>query len=143
MLKLWGKKYEVIENDDNVVIKAFGSSPKELFSNIVSALASFQKPAPRLAVIKTKTKVPLFIESMDLNTMLVDFLEEILYLNESEQHVFHDVKFSKFDENKIEGRLLGLKVENFDNYVKGVNFEKSNIKQVSSKKWEAEVVLDL
>ena len=143
MLKLWGKKYEVEQNDDNVVIKAFGSSPKELFSNVVSALASFQKPAPRLAVIKTKSKIPLFIESMDLNTMLVDFLEEIIYMNETEQEVYHDIKFTTFDDNKIEARLMGLKVDQFDNHIKGVNFEKCNVKQVSPKKWEAEVVLDL
>ena len=143
MLKLWGKKYEVQENNDHVIIKAYGSSPKELFSNVVTALGSFQKPAPRLAVIKAKSKVPLFIESMDLNTMLVDFLEEIIYLNETEQEVYHDIKFSRFDDNKIEGRLMGLKVDNFDNHVKGVNFEKCNVKKVNSKKWEAEIVLDL
>lgn len=84
MVKEISKKFELLDHATGVRVKVFGSSPKELFMNALYAMASLQKQeaADTGTVGKLIGKIrgrkigtEVFIESMDYDTLLVDFFK--------------------------------------------------------------------
>lgn len=154
-LKITGdktKKFEVLERGPDLRFKVFGSSPKELFKNALYVLGYTQKPemVEQSAVGALigrlrgrRISEDFLIESMDYNTLLVDFLSDVLSRSDSQNAVFSDVKFTAFSENKIEGRIYGVKVSDFSKNVKAVAYHEVDIKEVGPGEWESLVVLDI
>lgn len=146
------KKFEVLEQGADLRFKVFGSSPKELFKNALYVLGYTQKPemVEQSAVgafigrLRGKRVYEDFlIESMDYNTLLVDFLSDVLSRSDSQNTVFFDVKFKAFSEDKIEGRIYGVKVDDFSKNVKAVAYDEVDVKEIKPGKWESLVVIDI
>ncbi|MEK7579711.1 MAG: archease [Patescibacteria group bacterium] len=146
------KKFEILEESPDFKLKIFGSSPKDLFKNAIYSLGYTQKPeiveqstvGALLGRLRGKRVIEDFlIESMDYNTLLVDFLSEVLSRCETHNAVFFEVKFDSFSENKIEGRIYGVKSEDFAKTVKAVAYEQVNIIEAAPKNWETLLVFDI
>jgi SHS2 domain-containing protein len=133
------KKYEILEHKADLKIKAFGRTKKELFSNILLGMTESQKPE-----IKNKEEVRRRIEikSLDLPSLLVDFLSEALYLSQINKEVYFETKFEKFSDSEIEGELIGQKVERFSEDIKAVTYHNLDIHQKKGKIWESTVLFD-
>lgn len=152
IMKMKPKKFEVLEHTADLRLKIFGSSPKELFKNALYALGWTQKP--EIVEQSTVGKIigrlrghqvneGFLIESMDYNTMLVDFLSHILSISDTHDAVFFDVKFKEFSENKIDGKVYGVKVSDFDKDIKAVTYHEVEVKEIEPGKWESLLVFDI
>jgi len=146
------KRFEVLERAADAKLKIFGSSPKELFKNAVYALGHVQKPevveqstvGALIRRIRGKAVSQDFlIESMDYNTMLIDFLSEILSRSDAQNAVFFDVKFKEFSELKIAGRIYGVKVDDFSKNIKAVTYHEVDVKEGESGEWQTQLVFDI
>jgi SHS2 domain-containing protein len=134
------KKYEILEHKADLKIRAFGKTKEELFLNILLAMAESQKPEIES---KVKIKREIKIKSVDLSTLLVDFLNEILYLNQVNKEIYFEVKFKKFTNNEIEAELTGQRVKRFGEDIKAATFHNLEIKQNKNKNWEGTVLFDV
>lgn len=147
-LNLW-KKYEILEHKADLKIKAFGSTKKELFSNALSGMEESMKP--KIGKSEQKVSREIKITSLDLSALLVDFLSEVLYLNQVNKEVYSSVKFRKFSDSSsmgsgqanLEGELFGQKVKNFGEDIKAVTHHDLNIRQRTDDTWEATVLFDI
>lgn len=146
------KKFEILEQTPDIKLKVFGSSPKELFKNTLYAMGYIQKPeiVEQSAVGKIigtirgrRVNEDIIIESMDYNTLLVDFLNEIISRADSQNAVFFDVKFKEFSEFKIEGKIYGVKVDDFSQSIKEAAYSEVDIKEAEPGKWESLLTLDI
>jgi SHS2 domain-containing protein len=146
------KKFEVIEEAANLKLRIFGSSARELFKNALFVMGMTQKPeiVEESVVGKLtgylrgrRVSEEFFIESMDYNTLLVDFLNDILSRADIHNVVFFDVKFRSFSENKIEGKIYGVKVNDFDKSIKSVIYDEVDVKEIGSNKWESLLTFDI
>lgn len=146
------KRFEVLEHTADTRLKVFGSSAKELFKNALYALGYTQKPqiVEQSAVGALigrlrgrRISEDIFIESMDYNTLLVDFLSEVLSRSDALNTVFFDVKFKEFSELKIEGKIYGVKVDNFSEDIKAVTYHEVDVKEIEPRKWESLLVFDI
>jgi SHS2 domain-containing protein len=90
-----------------------------------------------------KLKVKIKIKSVDLFSLLVDFLSEILYLVETKKLVFEKVKFQKFTDNEIEAILIGKKLNRMGVHIKGVTYHDLDIHQRKEGTWEATILFDI
>ena len=140
------KRFEVVEEAANLKLRIFGSSPRDIFKNALFAMGFTQKPE----IVKQSTVGKLigrlrgkqvsedfFIESMDYNTLLIDFLSDIISRADIHNAVFFDVKFKNFSENKIEGKIYGVK------NIKSVIYNEVDIKETEPNKWESLLTLDI
>jgi len=134
------KKYEILEHKADLKIRAFGKDKKELFSNMLLAMAESQKPEIKG---KQKNKRQIKIKSLDLAVLLVDFLSEALYLSQVNKEIYFDINFKKFSNTEIEGELIGQKVARFGEDIKAVTYHSLNIHQKKDKTWEATVLFDI
>lgn len=153
-LKELPKKFEILEQAVDLRLKIFGSSPRELFKNALYAMGHTQKPEivkqsvmgkliGRLRGRQVQVSEDFSIESMDYNTLLVDFLSDVLSRADIHNAVFFDVKFDSFSENKIEGRIYGVKVDDFNKNIKAIIYHEVDIKEIELNNWESLLVLDI
>ncbi len=134
------KKFEILEHTADLKIRAFGKTKKELFLNMLLGMTESQKPEIKES---QKIKREIKIKSLDIETLLVDFLSEVLYLTQVNREIYNDIKFTKFTETELEGELIGQKIERFGEDIKGVTYHGLNIYQRKDRIWEATVLFDV
>ncbi len=134
--------YKILEHTADLKIRVFGKTKKELFKNAMIGMfrgANYQ-PEERGRNYEVEIKV----KSMDLPSLLVDFLSEILYLVETKKIVFEKVNFKKFSSNnEIEATLIGRKLKRMGLHVKAVTYHGLDIRQKINDRWEATVLFDI
>jgi len=133
------KKFKILPHTADLKIQAYGRTKEELFLNMLNGMSEGQKPE----VLPEKIRREIKINSPDLETLLVDFLSEALYLSQVNKEVYFQVKFKKFSENEIEGELIGQKVERFGEDIKAVTYHGLDIHQEKDEIWKAIVLFDI
>ncbi len=149
------KKYKFLEHTADVKFQARGDTLEQAFKN--SALA-FQETMTQGEKIKSKAskKISLSVKSRGIEGLLVDFLQEFLYLFDSESFVLSKIKKLKIKEllkgYELYSEVSGDYLENTD---KGTNYKfTNNIKAITlndlfvkkdkkTDKWICQVVLDV
>ena len=135
------RKFEILEHKADLKIKVFGKSKEELFEN---AMVGMLKAAKYESTKQLTTKqLTIKIKSMDLPSLLVDFLSEILYLVETKKIVFEKVEFKKYKENEIEAILIGKPLKRMGVHIKGVTYHDLDIHQEKDKTWQATILFDI
>ena len=139
-MKNYNLKFKILPHIADLKIQAYGRTKEELFENAMIGMQS----ALRAKVKSQKSKVKtLKIKSIDLNSLLVDFLSEINYLNEVNKEVYSDIKFTKFSDKELEGKISGNKVGSFGLIIKGITYHELDIHQEKNGTWQATVLFDI
>lgn len=128
------KKYEYLYHIADAKFRAYGSTMEEAFENAALAMFNVMIDTEKFHLQESRQ---VNIESPEIETLLIDWLSELLYLFEVEEIVF-----AKFSVNKIEktdsgfslsasasGESLDLSRHKFDTQVKAVTYHGLEIKQ--------------
>ena len=134
-------KYQILDHKADLKIRFFGRDKKDLFSNAMAGMQFSQKPKIEKGNSLLKRKI--YAKSLDLESLLVDFLSEINYLNDVNCEVYNRLKFIKFADNEIKAEIIGKKVKGFGCVIKGVTYHGLEIRQRKNGVWEATVVFDI
>ena len=133
------KKFEILEHKADLKIRVLGKTKEELFLNALLGMEESLKPK----VLEEVAEKEIEVKSIDLPALLVDFLNEVLYLNQVNREVYSGLKISKFWDNKLEGKVLGKKVERFGEDIKAVTYHNLKVQQKKDGTWEATVLFDV
>ena len=146
------KKFEILPHTADVRLKVFGKTKEELFKNAMLGMAKILAKSPK-SKLKIKNFPPkadqplvekLKIKSPDINSLLVDFLSEVLYQSQINHAVFKEVNFSNFKETELEAEISGFKIGEFDNDIKAVTYHELEIKKSPAKGFfETIIVFDI
>jgi len=134
-------KYKILSHTADIKIQVFGKTKKELFLNAILGMNVILKPeilSNRLGAIKK-----IGIKSVDINALLVDFLNEVLYLSQVNKEVYEDIRFVKFTSKELKGELIGKKIKFFGEDIKAVTHHGLMIKQGKKRLWQATVLFDI
>jgi len=134
-------KYEILEHKADLKIRAFGKTKEELFLNMMIGMNENMKPEIKKPIEKTKREIK--IESPDLDSLLVDFLSEVLYLIQVNKEIYNNIEFKKFTDTEIEAELFGQKAERFGEDIKAVTYHQLDVCQTKGGTWEARVLFDI
>ena len=134
------KEYEILTHPADLKIKIKGKGKEELFLNALKGMADSQK-----AEIKNKEKVKreIKLNSLDLPALLVDFLNNALYLSQVNKESYFDVRFEKFTDTEIEGELIARKAERFGEDIKAATHHDMNVGMSKEGIWEATILFDI
>jgi SHS2 domain-containing protein len=140
------KRFELLEHTADIKMKVYGKSPEELFSNAAYGMACIQNQKSKIKNqnknSKFKIKRNLTVKSLDLESLLVDFLSEILTLSDTYHEVYSKVLIVKLNKNKVEAEIEGFGVDQFDEDIKAVTYHGLEIKKVDDH-WETIVLFDV
>jgi len=135
------KKFKFLKHTADIKFQSFGSSMEEAFEN--AGLAMFK--AMYMGKTKPEIKKKIKVRGKDLESLLYNFLEELLFLFDSEGFFLSSVKI-KIDKKKLEleGEVTG---DNASNYkigldVKAVTYSQMFVRKEKNK-YICQVVLDV
>ena len=136
------KKFKFLEHTADIKFQAFGISIEEVFEN--AGLAMFNSMHD--GKVKEKRKVKIKAEGKDFESLLYNFLEELLVLFDSEGFFLSKIKSLKVDEKKfkLEAEVVGDDAKNYEIHIdiKAVTYSEMFVKKQGGK-WIAQVVLDV
>ena len=101
-------RFEVIDHTADVGIIAYGSDLEEAFAN--SAYGMFSLIAD-LDGVKEKVSRKVDIQSIDQEALLVDWLNELLYLFDVKQIIFKRFEITALSKNRLQATIYGEKVD--------------------------------
>lgn len=93
--------FEIIEHTADVGIRARGATREEVFEQMTLGLIDI------LGALRAGEgeRIEVSLEARDLGALLVDWLNEVLYLQEARDAVFTDVDVSEVTDTSIRGAL--------------------------------------
>ena len=91
-------KYEFLDHTADAKIRAYGKTMEEAFCNIAYALTEIIMGKQK---IKAAQEKKITVEGNDLNSLLYEFIDNILYLLDADQFVI-----GKIDQLQIQGTKL-------------------------------------
>ncbi len=135
------KRYEILEHKADLKIRVFGRNKKELFLNALFGMSESQRPEIKKPEEKIKREIS--VKSPDLSALLVDFLNEVLYLSQVNKEIYRNIKFKKLTDRDLDAEIFGEKAETFGEDIKAVTYHNLEIGQKTNKGWEAIVLFDI
>jgi len=138
------KQYEILEHPADLKIRAFGRDLPEVFVNAAIAIAEQQLRNYDITILRNSETESIEVEAADLESLLVDWLSEILYRGEVNKKIYTDFDITEFSEKpyKIKARVKGRAVESKNIDIKAATYHGLEIKK-SDDHWEAMVVFDI
>jgi len=135
--------FEILEHPADIGFRVHGGSLTELFANAAIAMLSIadtpQQAAPRV-------EYPLTAEGGDYESLLVNWLNEVLYWFDGKRVVFHEFRITHLDRERVDAVGMGEPRENNRHpprlIVKAVTYHQLKIAPVQDR-WCAEVYLDI
>src|SRR3989344_7068237 len=134
-------RFVVINHAADLKIKVTAETLEELFLKALEGMAylmyrNFEVP------VAAQITVPVKVSSLDINSLLTDFLSEVLYQSEAKRAVFFKAKLKRFSNSELEAELAGRAVNKFDRNIKAVTYHNVRILRNPEGLWETEVIFN-
>jgi SHS2 domain-containing protein len=141
------KQYEYLEHTADIKFLAYGKTLEEVFEN--AALAMFNVIIDT-SKVSGETVREITLKSPDPESLLVDWLSELLYLFEVEEIIFRKFQVKQIREEGSEYSIIAQasgeefysKGLPFETEIKAVTYNQLEIKKTDDG-WKAQVVVDI
>jgi len=137
------KRYKFLEHTADVKFQSYGSTIEEVFTNAAYAL---KDTITKGIEIKEKIKWTVNAGGKDDPALLYNFLEEFLFLFDSENFIFSKILSFEMKNDEIKAEVIGDRVSNYklSNDVKAITYNDMFVKQnKKDASWTCQVVLDV
>ena len=134
------QKYEFIEHPADIAVKAYGSSRQEVFMNSALGMMEFLF-GEKILTQKPEKEEKIRIKSTDLDSLLIDWLSELLYLTNTNYRAYTNFTFEEFSNTKLVATASSTKAQAHDD-IKAVTRHNLKIEEVGGR-WEATVTYDI
>ena len=134
-------KYRFLEHTADAKFQAFGKTMEEAFGN--AALAMFKVMIDPKDV-KPKIEKTIKAEGQDEKSLLYNWLEELLFLLDSEGFLLNKVKEMKIKGDTLQAKVVGDNAKDYSTHgdVKAVTYNDMEIRKEKNK-YTVQVVVDI
>jgi len=130
--------FEEIEHTADLAIRAYGRDMKELFANAAYGMfALMAKPSK-----KTTCEREVSLEATDYESLLVDWLNELIYLHEVEGETYSQFAIETLLPAKLKAHVTGGLTKSKTKAIKAATFHELEVVK-TDKGYEATVVFDV
>lgn len=133
------KKFEEIEHTADWAFRAYGQNLRELFVNAATSLFALQGSLTDASPTVTRE---VQIEGVDRETLLVNWLNELLYLQETQHETYDRFEIFDLSETQLRAQIHGKPRGKIEKVIKAATFHDLEIKQ-TNEGWEATIVVDV
>lgn len=121
---------EIVEHTADWSLRVRGADLGELFANAAMGMAMLM--LEDLQELAEDEKRHLTLEAYDAESLLVDWLNELAYLAESEGVVIKEVEIEEIGETRLAALVRGSEAPVLDKHIKAVTFHNLAIKETAS-----------
>lgn len=130
--------WEEMAHTADIAIHVWGDSLADLFvqaaKGMFGVMASVGDSVQR--------EITVALEAADEVTLLVDWLNELLYLQEREQMIFCDFTLEEMAPTSLRAKVRGCRIEEIDEHIKAATYHMLSITPTNGG-YEAEIVFDV
>jgi len=143
-------KYKILEHTADLKVKVFGSDLEQLFANAGLAMMEFMygkdiryplPPRLRRAGKISDIREKISIQSKDVESLLVDWLSELLYLTDTNNLAYTKFDFKKLTETELKAEVFGQQAQAKED-IKAVTYHQLEVRK-TKEGWEAIIVFDI
>lgn len=135
--------FEIMEHTADIGIRAFGSTEAEVFQNAATGMFSL---IAELEDVRETRDFAIEVEAEDRETLLVAWLNELLYLYDSNDMLLKRFELSELEETSLKGRAFGEPIDTgrhkLKTDIKAATYHILKLKE-DSNGWRAEVIFDV
>jgi SHS2 domain-containing protein len=136
------KKFELLEHRADLKIKVYGQDLNQLFVNAGLAMAEQQNPVAKNQPSAKQEWESIEINSPDLNSLLVDWLNEILSRSDLNHKVYFNFQIKELSKNHLQAKIAGQKVEQKQIDIKAATYHGLEIKKIDEH-WQVIIIFDI
>lgn len=136
------KRFEEIPHTADWSFRAFGRNLRELFENAAFAMFSMQGSIDSHAQSAEEIEREVQVNGIDYESLLVNWLSELLYLQEANRETYHRFRVGKISPTVLNAQIFGRSLWKIDKIIKAVTYHNLKIEQTPSG-WEAVIVVDV
>jgi SHS2 domain-containing protein len=119
-------RFEEVEHTADLALKVHGHSLKEVFANAAYGMFSLMAD---LEGLEPTTSREISLESLDYEALLVDWLNELLYLHELEEEIYTRFEIEALSSNALSAIVWGAKMITSKLTVKAATFHNLEIRE--------------
>lgn len=135
-------KFKFLEHTADIKFRAYGKSLNEVFENAALAVSDTLSRGGKIKAIKKKK---ITVKGNDNESLLYNFLEELIYLLDAKDFVVSKAKV-KITDGKLEAEIYGddtRKYRDLD-HIKAATYAEMYVRHnTRTNTWEAQVVVDV
>lgn len=133
------QKYDFLDHPSDIKLQVFGRDLEEVFVNAALGMMEFVYGSKEVDLTEQEL---IEVEAESLESLLVNWLAEILYLSDTNKRVYLEYRILSFSSNKITALVKsGATLAKDD--IKAVTYHDLTIEQMSDGTWRAVVVFDI
>jgi SHS2 domain-containing protein len=137
------KKFELIETTADIGVVATGNSLREAFTNTASGLFSIMTETDK---VEKRDALPFSAEGDNLENLLINWLNELIYLQEINDFFGKEVVIKEFVEKSLKGEIWGEKIDRnrhiLGTEIKAVTYHNLEIRDKNGN-WMIKVIFDI
>ncbi|HDN80483.1 MAG: hypothetical protein DRI61_02740 [Chloroflexi bacterium] len=132
------RRFEEIDHTADRAIKVYGATLEDIFANAAYGMFSIMA---ELEDVKPEVTREVEVNAYDIESLLVEWLNELLFLHETEGELYRDFEVYHLDENTVKARVRGGKGHPTRAKVKAATYHDLELKNLG-KGYEAIIVFD-
>ncbi len=132
------KRFEEIPHTADWSFRAFGKDLRELFENAAHAIFALEGAAPG----KPQIARPVEVTGIDYESLLVNWLTELVWLQESNHETYHRFQIETLTPTELRAQVFGTPLTALNKVIKAVTYHNLKIEQ-TAEGWQATVVVDV
>lgn len=137
------RSYEFLDHTADVGVRAWGNSLPELFVNVVRGMIEIMVDVDKVVPRVTRQ---IDIEAEDRESLLMEWLNETIYLIETENLIFCDFRILHMTDTRLSAQIAGEPLDetkqNLKTQVKAATYHDLRVGKDKST-WFAQVILDV
>jgi len=135
--------FEPLEHTADIGLRSYGKTLKEAFENAARGMFSLMTDVTK---VEKKKTYEVQVRSEDAEGLLVEWLNELIFLFETELAVFNDFEVRRWDEKSYlkafaYGEDIDLKRHEFEIQIKACTYHMLKISK--SDLWKCQVIFDV
>ncbi len=119
-------RFEQLEHTADLALRIFATSLGELFAT--AALAMFTQLAD-LSLITPTVQLQVALEAPDDESLLVEWLNELLYLHETRGEVYTQFTFEELAQHRLRANVFGGQPAQIYTIIKGATYHDLDIRE--------------
>jgi len=133
--------YFIEDHTADIRVRITSKTILEVFYDALDMLSDIMRPHDPDESSGTSRQVK--ISAVDSTSVLIDFLNEVLFLAQAHNEVYSNMKLAVLSETSLVCSLKGVKVQSFGRCVKAVTYHDAQLKRKTNGDWQVTLVLDV
>lgn len=131
--------YEIVQHTADLRLNVAAETLADLFRESLRAMTESMQPDE----IESDARRTISVDAPDRTALLIDFLNEVLWIGHVHHEVFDRVEFHELTDTHVEAEVSGHRVAAFGEDIKAATYHEADVVPTDGGGWRTTLVFDI